>query len=97
MARILSHPFRLVPNGAVATVEQESDQGDAEQIAVLVLTIRGERPLAPGFGVTDPTFGGFAVSEVVAGLTVYGPPRSIVEAIVRADTDTAQVVELVYA
>ena len=94
MARILSHPFRLLPNGQIATVEQDTDAGDREQIAVMALTIRGERPLAPGFGVTDPVFGGFDVGELNAGLAVYGPPRTIVDAQVRHTSETEQVVDL---
>lgn len=96
MARILSHPFRLLPNGAVATVEQESDLADAEQIAVMALTVRGERPLVPGFGVTDPAYGGFDAGELVAGLAVYGPPRTIVATPIRWATDAEQVVDVIF-
>lgn len=77
MSRILSHPFRLAPNGSVATVEQVSDAANAEQVAVLVLTNLGERPLAPGFGITDPAFVGVEPTEVLAGLAEYGPPVTI--------------------
>jgi hypothetical protein len=73
MARILSYPFRLLPSGAIATVEQTSDAGNAEQIAVLCLTRPGERPLVPAFGIEDPTFGDLAIADLVAGLQMYGP------------------------
>lgn len=96
MARILSHPFRLLANGAAATVEQDTDAGDAEQIAVLILTRRKERPLVSGFGMTDPTFGGFDVGELAAGVTIYGPPRPIADVVVRVDTGDAQIVDVVY-
>lgn len=74
---LLSHPFRLRPNGEVATVEQGSDEANAEQLAVLVLTRIGERELAGGFGITDPTFAGLAPSEVAAGVAAFGPDIDI--------------------
>lgn len=73
MARIISHPFRLGPGGAVATVEQGTDQANTEQIAVLALTRTGERPLVPGFGVTDPAFIPYRPGELVAGVATWGP------------------------
>jgi hypothetical protein len=76
---MMSFPFRLDPTGSVACVEQESDQANAEQVAVLCLTFKGERTLVPGFGVTDPTFqlGGLEVAEVRAGIDQFGPPVEI--------------------
>jgi hypothetical protein len=97
MARILAFPFRLAPNGSVATVEQETDQADREQIAVLALTRRGERPLVPGFGILDPAFGGFDPGALSAAVAVYGPPRTITDVTVVADTETSQVVEVAFA
>lgn len=97
MARILSHPFRLLANGAVATVEQDTVTADNEQVAVLALTHRGERPLVPGFGVTDPTFAGFVPAELVAGVRVYGPPVAIEDVRVSAYSQHEQLVEVTYA
>ena len=78
--QLLSHPFRLRPNGHVATVEQGSDEANAEQLAMLILTRRGERDLAGGFGITDPAFtGGFDPSEIVAGLAAFGPDIALDE------------------
>lgn len=74
MAQILSFPFRLLANGSAATVEQNSDEGDREGVAQLVLTRVGERPLVPGFGLPDPAFAGFEVTQLAAGLAIYGPP-----------------------
>ena len=78
MARILRHPFGLAVNGNVATVDQDSDAADAQGVAVLVLTRRGERPLVPGYGIADPTFAGVDAGEVAAGVARYGPPVRIV-------------------
>jgi hypothetical protein len=77
MAKILSYPFRLQPNGDVAVVEQTSDAGVAEQIAVLILTRAGERPLQPAFGIPDPVFEGLDALDVAAGLALFGPPAEV--------------------
>lgn len=77
MSAILSHPFRLAPSGSVATVEQDTAAADAEQIAVLILTRTGERPLVPAFGISDPVFAELNPAEVLAGIATYGPPVDI--------------------
>lgn len=74
VAQALSFPMRLLANGQFATVEQNSDAGDREGVVQLALTRPGERPLHPGFGMPDPTFAGFEVTELAAGLAIYGPP-----------------------
>lgn len=79
MARILSHPFRLARDGTVATVEQTDDQAHAEQLAVVIATRRGERPLAPTFGITDPAFGTVDAAELAASVATFGPPVTIAE------------------
>jgi hypothetical protein len=94
MAQILSHPFRIAGNGVVATVEQTSDQGYAEQLAVLILTEIGERPLAPGFGITDPTFSTLDPADIAAGLTAYGPDIRVVDVRVEYESDSTQLVNV---
>lgn len=74
MALILSHPFRLGPGGQAVTVDQDSDAGHAEQLAVLVMTRRGERPLALDFGLPDPAFRGIEPGELTAAVDRWGPP-----------------------
>lgn len=74
MARILSHPFRLGPGGTAVTVDQNSDEADAEQLAVLILTRRGERVLATDYGLEDPAFRGVHPSEIVGQVARWGPP-----------------------
>lgn len=93
MARILSHPFRLTAGGAAATVAQDSDTAAVEQVAVLALTQPGERVLVPAFGVHDPAFAGFEVTELAAGIAAYGPPVRLkaVEVTARDDGATQQV------
>ena len=48
---LLSHPFRLERNGSAATVTDGSDEANAEGIAILAMTRRGERDLVPEFGL----------------------------------------------
>lgn len=98
VARILSHPFRLWPNGAVVTVEQESEEADREQIAMLALTRVGERVLVPGFGLTDPVHGdGFPVTELAAQIAEWGPPVTLHDVAVVATSDRTQTVEVTFS
>lgn len=93
--QILSHPFRLDGNGSIASVEAESDEGEAEQIAVLALTLLGERPLVPGFGIPDPAFASaYPSGALVAGLATYGPPVRVQSVEAKPLSDTEVVVEV---
>lgn len=91
-APIFSFPFRLTAAGTVATVDQDSDQAHAEQIAVLCSTIVGERPLAPNFGIPDPAFTGIRPGVIAAQVAANGPAgvtiRQVTTAVVSpAETD----------
>lgn len=89
MARIIRYPFRFALDGSVATVEQDTDDANGEQIAILAITRAGERRLRPGFGLTDTAFVGFNASEMAAKLALYGPPVDLSDirvAPVAADT-----------
>ena len=74
---VISQPFRLDASGHVVTVAQGSAAGNAEEIAVLCSTVIGERPLAPGYGVTDPAFRGLVAGQIAAQVAAYGPRVSI--------------------
>lgn len=74
---LLSQPFRLRPDGTVATVVDGTDEAAAEAIAALIRTRRGERELVPEFGITDPTFAGIAPDELNAALEAFGPPLRV--------------------
>lgn len=54
MTGTIRFPFRLTAAGQVATAPYGSEQEVNDAIASIVLTDIGERPLAPGFGITDP-------------------------------------------
>ena len=76
MSGTIRFPFRLTPSGQIATAPYGSDQEINDAIAAIVLTDIGERPLSPGFGVTDPV--GLAIGDVAidadiqSALTSYG-------------------------
>jgi hypothetical protein len=74
---IFSFPFRLTPAGTVATVDQGSDQANAEQIAVLCATISGERPMVAGYGIPDPAFTGIRAGTVAAQIAAWGPQVTV--------------------
>lgn len=93
---LLSHPFRLKTNGAVATVEDGTERAQVEAIAVLVLTHKGERDLVPGYGITDPVFDKVGLAEVNLGLLDYGPDVRVTDIAITHPTDTVERVELVF-
>ena len=70
---LISHPFRLRPNGTVYTVDQNSGDADAQQVAMILLTKIGERQAVPGFGVTDYTFTVPDVNQIVGAISLYYP------------------------
>lgn len=94
---LLSHPFRLEPNGHVAKVEDDTEEAYAEGIAILALTRKGERPLVPGFGLTDPTFDGLSLSELNIALADYGPPVEVTDVAITYPNDRTERVELAFA
>jgi hypothetical protein len=93
--QLLAFPFRLGPNRTVATVDQDTPDADGQQVAVLVLTLKGERPLVPGFGITDPSFslGGLEIAEVRAGVDQFGPEVDI-ESVTDSFKDPTQYVQI---
>lgn len=65
MTGTIRFPFRLTPSGQVACAPYGSDQEVNDAIAAITLTDIGERPLSPGFGITDPV--GLAINDVDMG------------------------------
>lgn len=96
MPALMSHPFRLAPSGALATVDSLSDQYAAEQLAMLILTRPGERPLVPDLGLPDPTFVGFDGSTLQEQADAFGPPCIIQEVTIEPRGETEQVVEVTF-
>lgn len=86
---VLSFPFRLDRQGHVATTERGSDAEVEEALAVLTMTVIGERPLTPEYGVPDPAFMGLDLSDVSAGVADWGPAGVAVLSVVsESETET---------
>lgn len=93
---LLSHPFRVDRNGACATVTDGSDEANAEGIAILALTRRGERDLVPDFGAPDPVFDSLSLADLNVGLVDYGPPVEVTDLTATYPDDRTQRVVLVF-
>ncbi len=76
---MLAWPFRVRPNGRVATVEDDSDEAVAQQLALLMLIEPGERPLVPEYGVPDPTYdlAGADGTTITAAIAAFGPQVTV--------------------
>lgn len=70
---VLSFPFRLTSQGHAAVAPYGSDQEVEEAIAALTLTLAGERPMEPEFGISDPTWGGITLNSIQTGVADFGP------------------------
>lgn len=88
----ISHPFRLLPTGEIATVDEDSDAAYAEELAVLLLTRQGERQLVPGFGTVDPVGSGIDVADLSAKVDTYGPPVTVTRVVGEATSPTVEAV-----
>lgn len=93
---LLSHPFRLERNGSVATVTDGTDEANAEGIAVLALTRKGERDLVPDFGLTDPAFDSVTLADLNIGLLDYGPTVEVTDVTFTYPNDWTQRVVLAF-
>jgi hypothetical protein len=71
--QLLTHPFRFLPSGAAATTDADTDEYDSQLIEALIRTTSGERPVTPGFGISDPVYSYIEPTEIAAGLATYGP------------------------
>lgn len=94
MPAVLSHPFRIGPSGACATVEEDTEPAHTEAVAVVCLTRKGERPLVPSFGVLDPVFDELDLAEVNAVLATHGPAITVTGIEVTYPTSTTAAVRL---
>lgn len=88
MADLISYPFRLTPARTVATVDDTTEAVIPEAITMLVLTRRGELPMCPGFGITDPLYtGGLDTHDLQAQLDLWGPDGVTIDSIISTPTD----------
>lgn len=76
-AILISYPFRLASNGEVVIRPDSDDDYYAEELAGLVQTVPGERPLVPDYGIEDPTFNDWPEEELNAKIDMFGPPVDV--------------------
>jgi hypothetical protein len=65
-------PFDIV-NGSVVVVEDGSIESKAQVVAFAVQTHRGELPLEPTFGISDPTYEPGNIFETTAVISQFWP------------------------
>lgn len=70
-------PMVLGPDGAFATVEQDLDDEVKQAVFLVSRTEIGSRPLAPDFGVDDPTFVGVDAEALTATLEAQESRASV--------------------
>lgn len=71
MAETLQVPFRFAA-GKAAKVDARSDAGLLQQVAVLLMTRLGERPMRLALGVHDPTWHDLDLVEANSALRTFG-------------------------
>jgi hypothetical protein len=92
--RVLSHPMRLDNAGSMVTIDDGSDRHAAELAGVIIATGVAERPLAPEYGLPDPTASGVSASVVAAAVTRCEPELEVVSTTVTAGTGETSTVQL---
>lgn len=71
---ILSHPFRITAAGTAATLDADGPAACAQTAGHVLACQHGERPLAPMFGLPDPTGAAQVSPDLVrAALGVCAP------------------------
>ena len=95
MANLLSHPFRLLPNGQIATRDENTDEYLAERLALILSIAPGERQTVPLFGIDDVAFDRLVQSALQVQVELFGIPVTIsgVRADVKSDGETVYYVD----
>ena len=94
-AQLITHPFRLQLDGSVATAPPGSDELVETQIAALVGTQIGERPMAWTFGIPDAAFGALSAEDIRAGLALHGPDGISINGVTSRVVDEVETVAVV--
>jgi len=76
MANLFAYPFRVNPDGTVAKTPDGEDYY-GQELANLIMTTPGERPLVPDYGITDPVFNNLNTVELLGKIEMFGPPVNI--------------------
>ena len=79
VTKLLSHPFRINPNGQAACLEENRDDYLAERIGLVLTTITGERPMCPQFGAGDLAFDGLALHQLNNQISLWRIPVRVTE------------------
>lgn len=75
--RTLSFPLRLDSAGQLATIDDASSRAAAELAGQVLSTSRGERPLAPSYGMTDPLTVGVDAGGAEAAIALSEPELAV--------------------
>ncbi len=96
---MFAHPFRFRPSRRISLVPDESDESDAQEIAILLLTRREERPLAPEYGTLDPTFNtaGVDTGDIAASIAAFGPAVDVSEVTETLAGDGTSAVQITFS
>lgn len=78
--RVFAHPLRIDAGGSFATVEQGGTAQAGQLAKAVVATFVGERPLAPDFGIPDPTGKGVGADSIIAAMGICEPDLEVVGA-----------------
>lgn len=92
--RVLSHPMRLDNVGSMVTIDDGSDRHAAELAGVIIATVTAERPLAPEYGLPDPTASGVSADVVAAAVSRCEPELDVISTTVTAGTENTSTVQL---
>ena len=94
MSVTLAHPFRIDANGAAVTLEQGSARHAAEACGHVVSCEAGERPLAPLWGLMDPTGTRVNADEVTATIGYAEPALLVARVEVTESNDNTVTVDI---
>ncbi len=94
MTATLAHPFRVDASGAAVTLEQGSARHAAEACGHIVSCEAGERPLAPLWGLMDPTGTRVNADEVRATIGYAEPALAVARVEVTESNDNTVAVDI---
>lgn len=89
--RVISHPFRLDSAGNVVTIDAGSPRQAAELAGHVVACQVGERPLAPAYGLPDPSGQELDAAVVEAAVQLCEPDLTVTSASVSPPDATGRV------
>lgn len=76
--RALSFPLQRV-NGQLRTHDPRSNQAAAERAGHVIACGQGERPLAPTFGLPDPSMDGIHPAVIAGAITHCDPDVAVAD------------------